>query len=461
MLRTYFGDKAFYRRVLTIAVPIFLQNAITNFVSLLDNLMVGQLGTLPMSGVAIVNQLLFVFNLVVFGVTTGTGIFTAQFFGREDPDGVRHTLRFKIFASILLSSLCIGAFCLWDEPLIRLFLTGEGDAADAAGILACGKEYLFYMLLGLLPFALSSAYATTLRECGETMVPMLSSFFAVFCNLFLNYVLIFGHFGAPALGANGAAIATVISRYAELAVVSLWAHKNAQKYPFIRGLYRSLHIPLSLMKHMITKVMPLILNETLWSIAITFQSQCYSTCGLSIVSALNIVSTINNLATVIATAMGNTVGIIIGQMLGAGRSKEAIRSENRKLLVFSFLCGMVFCLLLMSVARIFPKFYNTTAEIQSLAAGMILLMALTKPFQCHHVSAYYTIRSGGQVLLTMLYDSGFLWLFVVPVTYLVCRFSGLPFLAIYGICLIPEVVKSIWGTILVKHDGWIRNLTVS
>lgn len=461
MLRTYFGDKAFYRRVLIIAVPIFLQNAITNFVSLLDNLMVGQLGTLPMSGVAIVNQLLFVFQLVVFGVTTGTGIFTAQFFGSADEDGVRHTMRFKLLASILLSVLCIGVFSLWDEPLIQLFLTGEGDALDAAGILACGKEYLFYMLLGLLPFALSSAYATTLRECGETMVPMFSSFLAVFCNLFLNYVLIFGHFGAPAMGANGAAIATVISRYMELAVVALWTHKNRLKFPFINGLYRSLHIPIALMKQMITKVMPLILNETLWSVAITFQSQCFSTCGLGIVSALNIVSTINNLATVISTAMGNTVGILMGQMLGANRSKKAVRSENRKLLVFSFLCGIVFCLLLMSVARVFPRFYKTTGEIQALATGMILLMALTKPFQCYHVSIYYTIRSGGRVLLTMLYDSGFLWLLVVPVTFLMCRFSGLPFLTIYGICLIPEVVKAVIGTFMLKSDGWIKNLTRS
>ena len=176
MLKSFLGDRHFYNRVLRIAVPIFMQNIITNFVSLLDNLMVGQLGTLPMSGVAVVNQLLFVFTLVCFGCCTGTGIFTSQYYGRGDQDGIRYTLRFKVISSILFCGLFIGIFLLWDDALISLFLTGEGSAADAAAILAHGKEYLFLMLFGLLPFAISTAYATTLRECGETLVPMVSSF---------------------------------------------------------------------------------------------------------------------------------------------------------------------------------------------------------------------------------------------------------------------------------------------
>ena len=459
MRKSYFGDKAFFRRVFTIAIPIFIQNTVTNFVSLLDNLMVGQLGTLPMSGVAIVNQLLFIFNLVVFGISTGTGIFTAQFFGKGDQEGVQNTFRFKILASFLLSGLCIAAFALWDDLLIRLFLTGEGSAADAAGILAAGKEYLIIMLFGLLPFALSSSYASTLRECGETMVPMLSSFAAMFFNLILNYILIFGHLGLPAMGATGAAVATVVSRYVELAVVALWAHRNNRKFPFMKGVFRSVRIPGKLMGQMMRKVAPLILNETLWSLALTFQTQCYSTCGLLVVGALNIVSTINTMGTVITTSMGNTVGIIMGQMLGAGRPKEELRAENKRLLRFSFVAGAVFALLLASTAAFFPDFYNTTPEIRAMAAAMILLLSATKPFQCYHVSVYYTIRSGGQILQTMLFDSGFLWIVVAPITFLMCHFVHLPFPAVYGLCLLPEVLKAIFGKFLLRKDSWIKNLT--
>ena len=461
MLKSFLGDKAFFRRVFTIAIPIFLQNTVTNFVSLLDNLMVGQLGTLPMSGVAIVNQLLFIFNLVVFGISTGTGIFTAQFFGKGDKEGVQNTFRFKILASFLLSGLCIAAFALWDDMLIKLFLMGEGSAADAAGILAAGKEYLAIMLIGLLPFALSSSYASTLRECGETMIPMLSSFAAMFFNLILNYILIFGHLGAPAMGAMGAAVATVISRYVELAVVALWAHSNNSKFSFMKGLFRSFRIPGALMQQMLRKVAPLILNETLWSLAMTFQTQCYSTCGLMVVSALNIVSTINNIAIVVSTAMGNTTGILMGQMIGARCHKEEILTENRRLMFFSFLSGAVFSVFLICVAKVFPSFYNTSQEIRMLSAGMIVLLSLSKPFQCYHVSIYYTIRAGGLVFWTLLYDCGYLWLFVVPLTFVMCHFSGLPFLAIYGVCLLSEPFKALFGTVLLRKTNWIKDLTVS
>ena len=461
MLKSFIGNKAFYLRTLTIAVPIFLQNIITNFVSLLDNLMVGQLGTLPMSGVAVVNQLLFVFTLVCLGTSAGTGIFTAQYYGRGDTEGIRHTMRFKVITSILFSALFIGIFLIWDDRLISLFLTGEGSAADAAGILSSGKEYLFVMLFGLLPFSLSTAYATTLRECGETLVPMISSFAAMFCNLILNYILIFGHLGAPAMGVAGAAVATVISRYLELAIVVFWAHTHKEKFSFICGLYRSLRIPGNLMKQMLTKATPLILNEALWSIAITFQNQCYSTCGLAVVSALNIVTTLNNMATVAASAIGNTVGILMGQMLGAGRPKEEVLSENRKLLAFAFVIGTAFGVLMASAAFFFPSLYNTSQAIRDLSAGMILLTALTKPFQSYHMSVFFTIRSGGLVSWTLLYDCGYLWLLVIPLTFLVCHFCGLPFLVIYSITLLPELTKCIFGAILLRKSPWVRNLTLS
>lgn len=460
MVKSFIGDRHFYGRVLRIAVPIFMQNIITNFVSLLDNLMVGQLGTLPMSGVAVVNQLLFVFTLVCFGCCAGTGIFTAQYYGRNDQGGIRYTLRFKIIASTLFSGLFIGIFLLWDDGLIKLFLTGEGSASDAAAILACGKEYLFLMLFGLLPFAISTAYATTLRECGETLVPMISSFAAMFCNLILNYILIFGHFGAPAMGAAGAAVATVISRYLELAIVAYWAHSHKEKLPFIRGLYRHFRIPGKLMKQMLTKVVPLICNEALWSVAITFQNQCYSTCGLAVVSALNIVTTINNMATVAASAIGNTVGILMGQMLGASRPKEEIRGENRRLMLFAFMIGAVFGVLMAGTALFFPNLYNTSQAIRDLSAAMILVTALTKAFQSYHMSVFFTIRAGGLVSWTMLYDCGYLWLLVVPLTFVICHFTQLPFLVIYGITLLPELTKCIFGTILLRKTPWIRNLTL-
>ena len=360
MLRKFIGDKAFYRRVMAVALPILIQNGITNFVSLLDNIMVGQVGTVQMSGVSIVNQLLFVFNLCAFGATSGAGIFTAQFHGSQNIDGVRHTFRFKILSGILLSAFGIGIFLLFGDPFIQIYLKGEGDPADAAQMLHYGKEYLQVMLWGLPAFALSMAYASTLRESGETVVPMISSVTAVFTNLALNYVLIFGKLGFQPMGVQGAAIATVISRYLDLSIVATWTHLNSGKMPFIQGAYRSFRIPRALFWNIIRKGIPLMVNEALWSIGTVVMNQCYSTRGLNVVPALNISSTIYNLSGVAFMAIGNAVGIIIGQMLGAGESEERVRSEDRKLIFTSVAVCLVFASVTAAISGLFPKLYNTS-----------------------------------------------------------------------------------------------------
>ena len=360
MHHRYIGDKAFYRRVFGVAVPIIIQNGITNFVSLLDNIMVGQVGTVPMSGVSIVNGLLFVFNLCVFGASSGAGIFTAQFYGSKDDEGIRHTFRFKFLICIVISLVGAAIFLLGGSSLIGLYLTGEGDAATAAGALDHGLKYLAIMLWGFLPFALTNTYSSTLRETGETFIPMLGGIAAVFVNLVLNYILIFGKFGAPEMGVEGAAIATVISRYVELAIVAGWTHSHKARNAFIVGAYRSMYIPGKLLKIITIKGMPLLVNEFLWSSGMAVLNQCYSTCGLDVVPAMNICSTLFNLGSVVYLSMGNSVGIIMGQMLGAGHSEEDVRDTNRKLIAVSIASGVVFGGLMAAVSEAFPGIYNTT-----------------------------------------------------------------------------------------------------
>lgn len=189
--------------VLAIAVPIMIQNGITNFVSLLDNIMIGQIGTEQMSGVAIVNQLLFVYNLCLFGGVSGAGIFTAQYFGQNNQDGIRQTIRFKIWLVSAITLITVILLLFAKDPLISLYLQGDGTAKSAADTLRYGKEYLQIMLPGLIPFMLVQIYASTLRECGQTVLPMKAGVIAVLVNLLFNYILIYGKFGAPALGVRG------------------------------------------------------------------------------------------------------------------------------------------------------------------------------------------------------------------------------------------------------------------
>ena len=460
MLKKYIGDRAIYRRFFLVAIPIIIQNGITNFVNLLDNVMVGQVGTLPMSGVSIVNSLLFVFNLCIFGGSAGAGIFTAQFHGNRDEEGVRYTFRFKIFICAALAALGAVIFLTWDRFFVGLYLTGEGSAADAAAVMDYGVRYLHIMVWGFLPFALSNAYSSTLRETGQTVVPMIAGISAVLVNLLLNYTLIFGHFGAPAMGIEGAAIATVISRYAELAIVGIWTHTHKQRHGFIQGAYRSPYIPGKLLKSITLKGMPLLVNEFLWASGMAMLNQCYSTCGLDVVPATNIASTLYNLGGVVYMAMGNAVGILMGQMLGAGLSEAEVRTSNRQLIFASVVCGGFFGFLMGAFSGLFPQLYNTTDDVRHLATILICINACIMPFSSYLNATYFTLRSGGQTIVTFLFDSCFIWCFCVPLVFCLSRFTAITIIPLFFIAQATDLVKCFLGAYMLKQGKWIQNLTV-
>ena len=459
MLQKFIGDRAFYRNFLRIAVPIIIQNGITNFVSLLDNIMVGQVGSIQMSGVSIVNGLVFVFNLCAFGASAGAGIFTAQFHGSCDDEGIRHTFRFKIMACMLISLLGVSMMLAGGTSLIGLYLRGEGSAHDAAQVLDYGMRYLRVMVWGFVPFSINTAYAGTLRETGQTKVPMVAGITAVLVNLALNYVLIFGHFGTPEMGVEGAALATVISRYVELAIVAGWTHLNGKSCRFIRGAYRSMYIPRDLLKQITLKGMPLLINEALWSGGMAFLNQCYSTCGLDVVPAMNIASTIANLAGVVFISGGNAVGILMGQMLGAGHSAEQVRDSNRKLIAANVVFGGSFGLLLAAVSGVFPLIYNTTDSVRQIATWLICVSAFMMPFNSYLNATYFTLRSGGKTIVTFIFDSGFVWTCVIPVAYILSRFTGIAIIPLYVICHALDFIKCAIGTYMLKKGAWIQNLT--
>jgi len=459
MLKRYIGDRAFYKRILAVAIPIIIQNGITNFVGMLDNIMVGQVGTIPMSGVSIVNNLIFVFNLCIFGATSGAGIFTAQFHGSGDNEGIRHTFRFKFLISSVITLMGCLIFTFGDEFLIGLYLTGDGDAATAAQILAEGIQYLKVMLWGFLPFALTQAYAGTLKETGNTFLPMVAGIAATLANLVLNYVLIFGHFGAPAMGVRGAALATVISRFMELAIVAIWTHTHKASAPYIVGAYRSVHIPGKLLGSIVVKGLPLLVNEFFWASGMAIMNQCYSTCGLDVVPAMNIASTLFQLGSVVFLAMGNSVGIVMGQLLGAGTPKAEVQDSNRKLIAFAVVTGGMFGGVIAAFSGIFPQIYNTTDQVRQLATALICVNAIMMPFNSYTNATYFTLRSGGQTLVTFLFDSCFVWLCCVPLAFCLSRFTAMGIIPLYAICQGTDFVKCAVGAVMIKQGKWIQNLT--
>lgn len=456
-MRKFIGTKQFYKRVFAIALPIMAQNGISNIVNMLDNLMVGRIGTEQLSGVSIVNDLMFVYQLCLFGAISGAGIFTAQYFGQGNEEGIRDTFRIKIVICGFIMLLGLTIFGLGDRTLISYYLHEGSQSGDLAATLQYGHVYMMFMLAGLLPQAAEFVYSSTLRETGETVVPMRASFAAVLINLVLNYILIYGKFGFPPLGVAGAAIATAISRIVQALIVIMWTHRHNDIKPYINGVYASFRVAGSLVRKVCVTGLPLVINESLWSIGIVLQKQSYSTRGLAVVAGLNINSTFFNVFSICFVAFGDAVAIIVGQLLGAGKMDEA-KETGLKINVFVTASCIVMGAVVYALAPYLPRFYNTTPEVKSLASDFLRVTGSMMPLfgLCH--SLYFTIRAGGKTFITFLFDSAFLMVIGVPLAFVLTRYTGLDIVSIYAICEGTAIIKVIIGFAISASGVWMQNI---
>ena len=454
--KKYIGDKAFYRRYIFLATPMIIQNAITNFVSFLDNIMVGQLGQEAISAVATVNQLNFVFSLAVFGAASAGSIYGAQYFGKGDHKGHMYTFRFKLYTTLLVTILGILMFKVWGSLLISLFLT-ESEGASPELALSLGLQYLSIILIGLIPFAVNQAYATNIKETGQTVVPMVAGMVAVATNAILDYCLIFGFGPFPQLGVEGAAIATVIARYIEAAIVIIWAHTHADKNKYLAGAYLGFGIPRKIFNQILIKGAPLMLNEVLWAAGVSAVTQSYSIRGMNVLTALSISNTVGNLFNIVFIQLGACISIIVGQYLGAGELEEAKDADN-KMIAFSVFCCTIMAVIMFAFGGLFPHIYNVTPEIRALATKFIAVAALWMPFCSFSHCSYFTLRSGGKTLVTFLFDSVFTWVVMAPLAFVLAHFTGLGIVWVYFFVQGTEIIKNIMGYFMVKSDVWLQQI---
>lgn len=457
-MKKFIGDKAFYLMVLMLVVPMIIQQGFTSVVNLLDNVMVGRLGTEAISAVAICSQFFFVLNITIFGGLSGASIFSAQFFGRKDYDGVIHTFRYKIFFGIAICLAAVLVFNIWDKQLIHLFLNETaGDTADLAQTMVLAQQYLKIMLWGIVPFMISQCFSSTLRESGNSVIAMTGSILAVLTNLIGNYLLIFGSFGFPRLGVEGAAIATVISRLVEAGFIvgATWLHR--ENFYFVRKAFKSTYIPAKILKGIAIKGSPLLVNEFIWSIATASLTANYAFRGITVVAALNISSTISQLFAIFFMAMGNAVGVLVGQQLGAGDFEKAKDTDNK--LIFLNVCtSVVLGGLLVLLSAYIPLIYNTENMVRQMASNFLIIASLAFPLHAFNHSVYFTLRSGGRTIVTFFFDSVFTCLVSVPLAFFFSRYTLLPIVTVYLIVNMADGIKLIIGYLMLRSGSWARSI---
>ena len=467
-LRKFIGDKAFYRTLLVILLPLVIQQGFTSFVNMLDTLMVGSLGEESLSAVGVVNQILMVFNLTLFGGLSGISIFGSQFAGKNDVDGMRQSFRAKLYFGAAVILLGVSVLLLFGDRFISLFMAGEVDAERAAFAMQEGHDYLRIMLIGLPAFVLVQCYAGSMREMGKTVAIMVASVIAVLTNLVLNFLLIFDAremtvFGmtftmwGAGMGVRGAAIATVVSRFVEMFIVLTYAHLHQNRYVFLRGAFRNGYVPLSLLKKVAITGSPLLLNEVLWSLGMTFINQCYSTRGMSALAALNITSTAWNLFCIIMFAMGNAVSIMVGQYLGRG-DKQGARDVDAKLLFITVVSHILQGAGLALVSGLIPQLFDVTEEARALASRTLIIAGASLPIHAFLHATYFTNRSGGNTIITFLFDSVYTWCVPAVLAFCLSRYTQADVVTMYFCIQFIDVVKLVIGLFMLKSDFWANNI---
>ncbi len=456
-MKKFIGDKRFYKMLIIIVLPIVLQQFLTQFVSLLDNLMVGQVGNDEMTGVSLANQLLFVFNLGVFGSLSGASIFATQFYGAKNKEGYLEAIRFKWIIIIFILFVSTMIFSIFSEPLVNSFIHhNNDDISNPVVVLREGRKYLLIMLVGNIPFAIKEIFATSLREMKETLVPMLAGVAAIVVNLLFNYLLIFGKLGFPQMGVSGAAIATVISRFVELIIVVVYILIKRNKYDYFNGMFKHF-IKFSSIKKFLPKTLLLCSNEVLWSLGLTLILRCYSIRGLDYVSALNISNTVNNLFITMGTSMGNATAIILGNYLGSRNIEEA-KSASYKILPFAILMSSAFALIMFFTRNIVPSIFNTDDSIRESAKILIIIGAVLLPMQAFNTCCYFILRAGGRIFITILFDSMSVCLIRLPIAFILSKYTCLSLFVVYGIVTGIDLLKCFIGYRMVDKGIWLKTI---
>ena len=448
--KEYYRDRFYLKQLYRLAAPIALQNLLTASLTMIGSVMVGQLGDAPIAAVGLAGQIFFLLSLVLFGIGSGSAMFTAQLWGNKDIPSLHKVLGLCLIMGLLVAGIFLFACELFPTWIIGIFTVDPQ-------VIHLGSEYLHIYAWSFLFFSITSGYAAILRSVGEVKLPMLVTVTALALNIALNYVLIFGAFGIPAMGIRGAAISAVIARLVEclvLVFITYW-----KKYPVAAKFKELLAFTLGFTIRIFRPVLPVILNELLWSLAVTCYSIVYARIGTPSIAAMNIVGTVDNLALVPFMGLSNAIAIICGHRIGAGEKAEAYQDIGRTLgltFVFSILVsGIVF-----AVKAPVISLYKITPDVAFFADHALVILALWIFVRSQNMILIVgMLRSGGDTRYSLFLDGVIIWILGVPMAVLGAFVLHLPVYWVYLMVMSEELTKCILGLRRYISRKWIHDLT--
>jgi putative MATE family efflux protein len=443
------GSRAFHRQVLAVALPVMIHQLIMSSMGFVDSVMVGQINAESLAGVVVTNRFFLVMQAMLFGVTSGAGIFIAQYFGASDHEKSQGFFALSICGSLTVAGFFLILISIMPERILSLFITNPVT-------IEAGLNYLFFIRFSYLPYAISLACMTALRSIGLSRPPMLIGTMAIILNTSLNYILIFGHFGFPEMGVRGAGLATLTARCFEMILYLTLIVRGRHYFKSQFRQIRSLNQPI--IKMAVGRFVPLISNELFWSLGMAVLFWTYAQVDERFIASLAIVEMTSNINFVIFSGLGAAVSVLVGTRLGRGSYDEA-RANAGHLIALAVVFTLAWGTVVFALSGYIPGLFNVRDEISTTASQMLRINACFYAVITLNVSIFFMLRTGGETRSTLIIDSGFIWLFVIPVAVTLSQTVRPPMVVFYLVLQAAELLKLLLGFWFYRRGRWIRNLT--
>lgn len=447
----FLKDKEFFSIMLKIAIPITLQNLILSALNMVDTLMVGRLGEAAIAGVGLGNQYFFVLNLLLFGIVSGTSIYTAQYWGNKDLKGIHRVMGISLFSAGFASIAFMLFGILMPEQILSIFSKDQQ-------VISLGTDYLKVVAISYPMTAVTFAYVFTLRGTGEVKLPMYASIIAFLSNTILNYLLIYGKFGFPMMGVAGAAAATVFARIIEMAIIlSVTYYK---KLPAASKWGELTDIKFDFIKRFFNVTIPVILNETMWGLGVTLYAIAYARMGTAAFASTNISGTVERVAWVFLMGIGNSCAVMIGNRIGED-DKEMAYEYAKRFLIMGVVVAVVMGMIILSTAHWILMPFKVSDIVRTYSYNnLIVFVSFLLVKCCNYIIVIGILRSGGDTRFCMFLDIAGVWLVGVPLAFIGALYFKLPIYYVYALVSLEEVLKIFFAVPRVLSKKWINNLTV-
>lgn len=449
IMKSLIYDGGFYRNLGSIAAPIIIQNFISTSLNMVDTVMIGMVGETQIASVGIANQVFMLFSMFLFGICSGCGIFISQFWGKRDTENIKHVVGIQIFSAILVSLFFTFSAIVFSREIIGIF-------NKDAGVLLYGSKYLKLVSISYAFTAVTFCFSFALRCTEKAVYPMIVSAIALLVNSFLNYVFIFGHFGFEAMGVEGAALATIIARFIEAALlITIIYSKNKILAPGFRYI-----IPINgnFFKSIYRTTIPVLLNEVCWGLAFVIYSVAYGRIGKEAIASIQISNTVQQLFMIFCFGIANASGVMIGKRIGAGNEDES-RDYAHRFAILSIATGIFIGLMIFASGPSILRFFKVSQGVLIDSFGIMKINSLIMPLRVFNIVAIVGIlRGGGDAKHAFIIEASTMWFIGVPLAFAGALLFRLPIYGVVALTTLEEIGKFAFCMHRLVSDKWINNL---